>query len=409
MTEPAIKVPFFRPEVGDEEIAEVTEVLRSGWLTTGPKTKIFETKFAEAVKGKHALALNSCTAALHLAIDALGLKAGDGVLVPTETFAATAEVVRYLGGIPILVDCDPKTLNIDLADAAKKLADLRAGRLPSTIPASTPVVGIIPVHVGGLMVDLDAVNEFAAKNHLWVVEDSAHAFPAARRKNASAPWQRSGENTSRVSCFSFYANKTITTGEGGMVVTNDDALISRMKLMALHGLSHDAWNRYSGGKTWDYRIVAPGYKYNMTDVASAVGIHQLARGEAMRAGREAVARIYQKAFADQPWFELPADDSNAIHSWHLFCVRLNLSALSIDRNKLFDVLRERGVACSVHYRPLHMHPYYTDTFGWKPEHCPVATTTFDRLISLPIFSGLRPNEIDHVIGTLLGTLKEHAR
>lgn len=409
MSEPALKVPFFRPEVGDAEIAEVTEVLRSGWLTTGPKTKIFEAKFAEAVGGKHALALNSCTAALHLALDALGVKSGDGVLVPTETFAATAEVVRYLGAIPILVDCDPKTLNIDLADAERKLAELKAGRLPAAIPANTKVVGIIPVHVGGLMVDLDAVHAFASANGLWVVEDSAHAFPAARRADAGSPWRRSGENTSRVACFSFYANKTITTGEGGMAVTDDEALMSRMKLMALHGLSHDAWNRYSGGKSWDYRIVAPGYKYNMTDVASAVGIHQLARGEAMRKAREAVARRYQQAFGDQPWFELPADDTNAIHSWHLFPVRLNTAALTIDRNQLFDLLRERGVACSVHYRPLHMHPYYQETFGWTGAHCPTATATFDRLLSLPIFSGLRPEELDHVVRTVLSTLREHAR
>ncbi len=405
----SVRVPFFRPEVGEAEIAEVTEVLRSGWLTTGPRTKTFETRFAEAVGGKYSLALNSCTAALHLALDALGVKAGDGVLVPSETFAATAEVVRYLGAVPILVDCDPRTLNLDLADAAQKIVDLRAGKLPASIPTTTPVVGIIPVHVGGLMVDLDAVDAFARQHGLWVVEDSAHAFPAARRASASAPWRRSGENTSRVACFSFYANKTITTGEGGMAVTDDEALMSRMRLMALHGLSHDAWNRYSGGKSWDYRIVEAGYKYNMTDVASAVGIHQLARAEEMRLGREKIARQYQAAFADQPWFELPADDADAIHSWHLFPLRLNLGALTIDRNAFFDLLRERGVACSVHWRPLHLHPYYVDTFGWKPEHCPVATTTFDRLISIPIFSGLRAEETEHVIRTILATCKEHAR
>jgi dTDP-4-amino-4,6-dideoxygalactose transaminase len=408
-SEPAMRVPFFRPEVGAAEIAEVTAVLQSGWLTTGPRTKTFETDFAAAVGGRYALALNSCTAALHLALDALGVKAGDGVLVPTETFAATAEVVRYLGAIPILVDCDPATLNLDLADAERKLADLRAGRLPATIPTSTPVVGIIPVHVGGLMVDLDAVHAFAKAHGLWVVEDSAHAFPAARRSSASAPWRRSGQDSSRVACFSFYANKTITTGEGGMAVTDDEALMSRMRLMALHGLSHDAWNRYSGGKSWDYRIVAPGYKYNMTDMASAVGIHQLARAEQMRLGREAVARQFHAAFAHQRWMDLPADDANAIHSWHLFPVRLNLAALKIDRNAVFDLLRERGVACSVHWRPLHLHPYYQETFGWKPEHCPVGTATFDRLLSLPIYSGLKPAEIEHVIRTVLGTLEEHSR
>ena len=269
-----LKVPFFRPDITDAEVNEVAASLRSGWLTTGPRVKRFETEFAQAVGGKHALALNSCTAALHLALEALGLRANEGVLVPTFTFAATAEVVRYLNAIPILVDCDPATGNMDLADAERKLADLRAGRLPPSVPKGTKVKGIIPVHVAGQMMDTHAVNAFARTHQLWVVEDAAHAFPAALRVDDGAPWQRCGENTSSVTCFSFYANKTMTTGEGGMAVTDDDKLYSRMKLMALHGLSHDAWDRYSGG-VWFW--AARGIAALNANSAAPIGAEMAAR------------------------------------------------------------------------------------------------------------------------------------
>ena len=391
-----MQVPFFRPSIGEAEISEVTNCLRSGWLTTGPVTKRFEAEFAQQVGAKFAVAMNSCTAALHLAVEALGLNAGQGVLVPTETFAATAEIVRYLGAIPILVDCDPVTFNLDLNDAEQKIADLRAGHLPEVIDRNTPVVGIISVHVSGLMLDMDAVNQFAKKHSLWVVEDAAHAFPAAWRPDAKKPWQRCGEGTSAVTCFSFYANKTITTGEGGMAVTNDPALADRMRMMCLHGLSHDAWKRYSGGG-WDYRIVAPGYKYNMTDVASAIGVHQLARAETMRQEREKLALRYRELLADLPQLEMPPVPENRIHSWHLFPVRLRLEQLKIDRNTLMVKLKESGVGCSVHWRPLHLHPYYQEQFGWRAEQLPVATALFDRVVSLPLFPGMTPHEQDYVV------------
>ena len=401
-----MNVPFFRPEIAQAEIDEVVECLGSGWLTTGPRVKRFETEFAEAVGGKYAVALNSCTAALHLAVDALGLVEGQGVLVPAMTFAATAEVVRYMGGHPILVDCDPVTLNIDLADAARKLDDLVAGKLP--VPADTAVKGIIGVHVGGAMIDPAALNDFADTHGLWLVEDAAHALPSGWRDAADKPWRRCGENTSKVACFSFYANKTITTGEGGMAVTDDAELAERMRLMSLHGLSNDAWQRYSGGRAWDYRIVAPGYKYNLTDIAASLGVHQLARAEAMRQGREAVAMAYLERFADQPWFELPPVRDEWLHSWHLFPIKLHLDHLTIDRNAFIDLLKDRGVGCSVHWRPLHLHPYYaTDRFSWKDEHCPNASATWPRLISLPIFSAQRADEIEHVVDTVLAIASEH--
>ncbi len=402
-----MKVPFFRPNIEQAEIDEVVSALRSGWLTTGPRVKRFEKEFAAAVGGSHAVAVNSCTAALHLAVEALELKPGQGVLIPTMTFAATGEIVRYMGGIPILVDCDPRTLNMDLVDAEQKLANLRAGRLPAAIPRDTRVVGIIPVHVGGLLMDVGELRAWAKRHDLWIVEDAAHAFPAAWRDGAVSAWNRCGEGTAAISCFSFYANKTITTGEGGMAVTDDAALADRMRLMSLHGLSQDAWERYSGGKTWDYRIVAPGFKYNLTDVAAAIGIHQLARAEVMRLEREGVARRYTEAFRAVSELETPAEDSNRIHSWHLYPIRLRLDRLSIDRNVFMDRLKDAGIGCSVHWRPLHLHPYYQSAFGWSREEFPVSTELWERLISLPIFPGMREEEVQFVIRTVQNLRVEH--
>lgn len=396
------EVPYFRPDVKEDEIAEVVSALRSGWLTTGPRVKRFEEEFAAAVGAPHAIAVNSATAALHLAVEALGLKAGDAVLVPTMTFAATAEVVRYLGAFPVLVDCEPETLNVDLADAARKLAALQSGRLQAKAPSGVRAVGIIPVHVGGLMMDVGRVETFAREHGLWTVEDAAHSFPASWRPAGAAAWQRCGEATSAISCFSFYANKTITTGEGGMATTADPDLAARMRLMSLHGLSHDAWGRYSGGGKWDYRILAPGFKYNLTDVAAAIGIHQLARAEEMRQSREAVARRYFEAFAGTDEIELPPAGTNRIHSWHLFPIRLRLESLSIDRNAFMDELKAAGVGCSVHWRPLHLHPYYEETFGWRPDDLPVATREWERLVSLPLFPTMREDEIRHVVDTVKG-------
>ncbi len=401
-----MNVTFFRPEIGEAEIAEVVDTLRSGWLTSGPRTKRFEAEFAAAVGGAHAIAVNSCTAALHLAVEALGLKAGEGVLVPTMTFAATAEVVRYLGAVPVLVDCDPATLNMDLDDAESKLAALASGGLPVRVER---VVGVIPVHVGGLMMDVARVKAFAARHGLWVVEDAAHAFPASWRPDADADWQRCGAGTAAVSCFSFYANKTITTGEGGMAVTDSKELADRMRLMCLHGLSHDAWERYSGGRSWDYRIVAPGFKYNLTDVAAALGVHQLARAEAMRLGREAVARAYFERLAHVEELELPPLGEDRVHSWHLFPIKLRLERLTVDRDAFIDELKASGVGCSVHWRPLHLHPYYLETFGWRPEHLPVASRQWERLISLPIFSGMRAEELGHVVTTVERQCRRHLR
>jgi dTDP-4-amino-4,6-dideoxygalactose transaminase len=309
----------------------------------------------------------------------------------------------------VLVDCDPETLLIDLDDAARKLEDLRGGRLPAGVPRGARVVGVIPVHVGGLLVDPTAVGKFASDHGLWVVEDAAHAFPAAWRPEGGSAWQRCGEGTSAVACFSFYANKTITTGEGGMAVTEDARLADRMRLMSLHGLSQDAWDRYSGTGGWDYRILAPGYKYNLTDIAAAIGIHQLARAETLRVAREKVARHYRKALASVEELELPPEPRDRLHSWHLFPIRLRLDRLAIDRNAFIQALKEAGIGCSVHWRPLHRHPYYEETFGWRPEDLPVASAVWQRLVSLPLFPSMREDEIGYVIDTIEGLCEQHSK
>jgi dTDP-4-amino-4,6-dideoxygalactose transaminase len=376
-------------------------VLRSGWLTTGPRVRQFEDRFAEAVGAQHAVAVNSATAALHLAVEALGL--GDGslrraVLVPTMTFAATAEVVRYMNAVPILVDCDAASLNIDFADAERKLTQAQRGELSGL--GVVDVVGIIPVHVGGVMVDLDRLRDFSRAHDLWVVEDAAHAFPAAWRRSAADEWTSCGSDTSAVTCFSFYANKTITTGEGGMAVTSDRRLADRMRLMSLHGLSRDAWNRYSGGGSWDYQIIEPGFKYNLTDICAAIGLGQLTRCEAMRDARESLAMRYTEQLKRVAEIEPPQRPVNRLHAWHLYPIRLRLDKLKIGRNAFIDALQKAGINCSVHWRPLHLHPYYRANFGWTPEDFPVASREWERLISLPLFPSMTTEEQDFVIDTV---------
>jgi len=391
----------------EDEIDEVVATLRSGWLTRGPRTRRFEREFARAVGGKYSLAVNSCTAALHLALQAIGLRAGQAVLVPTMTFAATAEIVHHMGALPILVDCERSTLNMDLADAERKLADLRAGRLPDPFRPDLEVAGIMPVHVGGLMVDPEAIRAFAEEHGLWVVEDAAHAFPAACRSGPDGPWRYCGQNTAAVTCFSFYANKTITTGEGGMAVTDVAEIAEQMKLTSMHGLSRSPWQRHNGDRSWDYQIVAPGYKYNCTDIAAALGIHQLGRAEEKRRCRESIARAYREALADVAELQLPPDPPDHIHAWHLFPIRLNQPRLSLDRSGFIEELGKHGIACSVHWRPLHLHEYYRRRSGWSAEQLPVASSEWQRLISLPLFPSMREEELQYVIRVVAEICRRH--
>jgi perosamine synthetase len=391
-----VRVPFFRPNIADAEIAAVTECLRSGWLTTGGVTRAFEAELAEYVGAKHAVALNSCTAALHLALEAIGLQRGELVLVPTMTFAATAEVVRYFDAIPVFVDCEERTQCIDVAAARRTLEKLRAGEKTAGLaPPYGRIRAIIPMHYGGQMADVDAVRALATEYELTVIEDAAHTLPAFTRASEAEPWRSVG-TTAAITCFSFYANKCITTGEGGMAVTDDAELADRMRLMSLHGMSKDAWKRYTSQGSWYYEVVAPGFKYNLTDIASALGRVQLGRANELWQMRRQLVADYREALSGIPGLELPLELPNRQHSWHLFSIRLDLGVWKQGRNAFIDGLKERGVATSVHWMPLHMQPYYRETYGIAPEEFPVAGGLWPRLVSLPLFPGMTRDEVSIV-------------
>lgn len=403
-------VPFFRASIDDADVAPVGDALRSGWLTTGPVARDFEQAFARFVGARHAVAVNSCTAALHLALEALGVRRGDSVLVPTMTFAAGAEVIRYFDATPVFVDCDPTTLCPDPASIAAACAALAAGRpWPGATGAPPPRV-LVNLHYGGQVGDAAGVAAAARRFGLRVVDDAAHAVPADFRAGEGEPWRRVGGSAAgaEVTCFSFYANKCITTGEGGMATTEDDALAARMRLMALHGMDRDAWKRYTSAGSWAYDIVAPGYKYNLTDVAAALGLAQLRRADELLARRRAVAARYDAGLRELSCLELPAESSDRRHAWHLYAVKLRLDRLRVDRDRFSALMKERGVGHSVHWRPLHMMSYYAKTYGLAPGAFPVAAGLYPRLLSLPIFPAMTDDEIDRAIDAVRAICREHA-
>jgi perosamine synthetase len=380
------KIPFHRANIEQAEIDEVLDTLRSGWLTTGPKVKQFEAAFAAYIGQRYAVALNSCTAALHLALEAIGLKAGQAVLVPTMTFAATAEVVRYFNAKPILVDCREEDLNMDVADAEAKLfAAQRRG---------DEVVAIIPVHYGGQVGDMAGILRLAARQGLKVIEDAAHCCPASYRHGPTTPWVPVGSE-SAISCFSFYANKTITTGEGGMACTGNDAYADRMRIMSLHGISRDAWKRFTAEGSWYYEITAPGFKYNLTDIAAAIGLHQVRKADRLHQQRVAWAAFYTERLAGLEEVILPRQLPDRIHSWHLYSVRVKA-----DRARVMDELKARGIGASVHWLPLHMHPYYRDLYGYRPEELPCAARLYPELVTLPLYPDLTEADVEYVCRSL---------
>jgi len=380
-------IPFFRPSIGQAEIDEVVDCLRSGWLTTGPKTKQFEQEFAGYLQCRHAVAVNSCTAALHLALEAIGLKAGQRVVVPTMTFAATAEVVRYFNATPLFADCRAEDLNLDVMDAAR--------RIEAVLAQGEEVVAIIPVHYGGQIGDVAGVQALARKYDLRVIEDAAHCCPAYYRDDETLPWKPVGTDA-EISCFSFYANKAITTGEGGMACTNSAEHAERMRMMSLHGISHDAWKRYSAAGTWYYEIIAPGYKYNLTDIAAAIGLHQLRKADQLHERRTQWAALYLELLGDVDEIVLPAVMPHRIHSWHLFPVRLKLDRCSLNRAAVIDELKKIGVGTSVHWMPLHMHLYYRHQLGCEPKDYPCAAAIYPELITLPLFPDLTNEDVEYV-------------
>ncbi len=395
-----LKVPFYKPNIDDAEINEVVDTLKSGWLTTGPKTKQFETEFALYLKQKHAVAVNSCTAALHLALEAIGLKEGQAVVVPTMTFAATAEVVRYFNAVPLLADCRPEDFNLDVVDAERKIE--------AALAQGLEVVAIMPVHYGGQIGDVLGIQRLSDRYHLKIIEDAAHCCPAYFREAEGESWKPVGA-TADISCYSFYANKCITTGEGGMACTQRDEPAERMRIMSLHGISRDAWKRFTAEGSWYYEIVAPGFKYNLTDVAAAIGIHQLRKADAMHRKRTEAAASYTRLLAGVEELLLPGQQPNRIHSWHLYVIRLHLNKLTATRAQLIEELKRRGIGTSVHWMPLHMHPYYREKFGQRPEDLPVAARLYDEIITLPLYPGMTEQDISFVCDCLKETVAKHCR
>ncbi len=389
-------LPYALPSIGDEEIAEVADSLRSGWITTGPKVKRFESDFAEYIGAKHAIAVNSCTAGLHIALTALGIGPGDEVIVPTLTFCSTANVVVHLGARPVFVDIG-QDFNV----------------LPETIEAAiTPrTKAIVPVHYGGQACDLDEILTLADRHHLPVVEDAAHAVGSTYRghKIGSDGLGPIGSDVQHATVFSFYATKNMTTGEGGMITTADDALAERMRLLTLHGMSRDAWKRYTSAGSWYYEVVLPGYKDNMTDIQAALGIHQLRRLENFIRIRQRYAQCYDQAFAGVPQIKPPVIRSDRNHIYHLYVIRLDLERLTIDRAEFIEALKSYNIGASVHFIPVHLQPYYRERFGYRRGDLPQAEAIYDRIVSLPLYPAMSEADVQDVIQVVRQIVAQSSR
>lgn len=379
-------LPFALPDIGDEDIAEVVDTLKSGWVTTGPKTRRFEADFTTFLgdPSLQSMAVNSATAGLHLALEALGIGPGDEVITTTHTFTATAEVVRYLGADVVLVDVDPATLCIDVAA-------VEAAITPRT-------KAVIPVHYAGLAADMPELLALARRHGLKVVEDAAHALPT------TSAGRLVGTLDSDVTVFSFYANKTITTGEGGMVVTRDPAIAKRIQVMRLHGISRDAFDRFqSKTPSWYYEVIAPGFKYNLTDIASALGIHQLRKARRFQERRAELAALYDAALADLPLVLPPKAPEGETHSWHLYVLRL-ADGVAVPRDTVIERLFAAGIGCSVHYIPLHLQPYWRDRGNLRPEQFPQSQHVYERSFSLPLYTRMTDADVTRVATALRAAL-----
>lgn len=367
-------LPFCRPSVGEEEIAAVVEALHSGWVTTGPKVKEFETKFAEKVGAKGALAVSSCTAALHLALLAHGVGPGDEVITTTMTFAATVNCIEHVGATPVLVDVEPETLNIDPL------------RVEETLSARTRA--LIAVHYGGHPAELGPLRELCDRRGIHLIEDAAHSLPASYRGESIG-------SAGNLSAFSFYATKNLTTGEGGML-TGSAALIEKVRPLALHGMTRDAWRRYDRAGSWFYEVIAPGHKYNLTDPAAAMGLVQLSKLDSMQERRQQIVALYRKQLAGLGEVQCPSVRPHVQPAWHLYPIRLRLESLGITRDDFIEGLAKRNIGASVHFIPVHLHPYYRNKYEFVPEAFPVAYDAFKRLVSLPLHPGLTDADVADV-------------
>jgi dTDP-4-amino-4,6-dideoxygalactose transaminase len=380
MNRPTDFIPFYRPSIDREEEEAVLSVLRSGWLTTGEVTLQFEREFAVRAGVDHALAVNSATAGLHLCLEAAGVREQSKVATTPYTFAATAEVIRYLGADPLFVDIEEDSYNLSPEGLEQAFAD------------DPSIAAVIPVHVGGLPCRMEAILDLAAAHGAMVIEDAAHCLPREGQEQAPG-------TVGAMGVYSFYVTKPITTGEGGMVVTRDGELARRMSMMRLHGIDRDVWNRYtSRDASWYYEVREPGFKYNLTDLASSLGRVQLRKSEGFYLARERIARMYRGGLQGLDYLRLPAADP--AHSWHLFQIRLVLSKLTVDRDRFVDALMERGIGVSVHFIPLHIMPYYRNTYGLKERDYPSALQCYLETISLPIYPDLEDERVQRVIAAI---------
>ena len=383
-------LPFALPETGEEEVDEAADTIRSGWLTTGPKTARFEKAFAKFVGAPHALAVNSATAGLHLALEAVGVSAGDAVITSPYTFTASAEVIRYLGADPVLVDIDPMTFNIDPVLVREQIEKIQKG--------GKRVKAIIPIHIGGQACDMTSIQRIAQEHDIRIVEDAAHALPCSHDEKMIGTI---GDATA----FSFYVTKTLATGEGGMVTTHSKEIFDRIKVMRLHGISRDIWDRYTANKpNWYYEVIEPGFKYNMSDIMASIGIHQLAKVKRFRDRRAQIAEWYTDAFQSlplkSPFVARPEDT----HAWHLYVIQLELERIKITRDQFIEKMAEKGIGTSVHFIPLHLHPYWKNRYGYKPEDFPVALDCFQRAVSLPIYSKMSDGDVERVVDAVRSIL-----
>lgn len=379
---------FHRPFITEEEINEMVDTLRSGWLSMGPKTIRFEEEFNKYIGSKRSIAVSSWTAAGHLALEAFGIQRDDEVIVPTMTFPATAEIVCYFGAKPVIVDVEEDTLNISLNEIEKALT-------PKT-------KAIIPVHYGGQPCDMDEIMEFAKQHNIKVLEDAAHSLPAYYKG-------RKIGTIADVTCFSFYATKTLSTGEGGMICTNDEEIADRCAIMRLHGINRDAWKRYSESGSWYYEVVAPGFKYNFTDLQASLGLPQLKKVDDMWNSRKYIASRYTEAFKDLDTITLHTIKPDRESSWHLYPVRLNLEMLNVGRAQIIEELKQNNVGVGVHFMPVHQHLFYSETFKLDDKNYPVASSVFPRLLSLPIYPGMTDKNVDKVINVFTDILKKHRK
>jgi dTDP-4-amino-4,6-dideoxygalactose transaminase len=392
MPEPAVRrefLSFSPPLIGEEELGEVRDTLLSDWITTGPKTKRFEEDFRRFIGAPAALALNSCTAGLHTALATLGIGRGDAVITTPLTFCASVNVVEHVGARPVLVDVEQDTLNID------------PERLQQAMAQTQGVRALLPVDLYGHPCEWDAIMGLAHRHNVHVIEDAAHALPAKYRGRAIG-------TIADLTAFSFYATKNLTTGEGGML-TGAPELLEKARVLSLHGMSHDGWNRYSAEGSWFYEVVAPGFKYNMTDIQAAIGIHQLRKLPRFQARRREIARRYNDAFSRCEQLQIPAERPEVEHAWHLYVVRLHLDQLTIDRAQFIDELRARNIGTSVHFVPIHLHPYYRDKYGFKPADFPVAYREYQRIVSLPLYPRMSDADVTDVIDAVTAVVTRHRR